>query len=75
MALALSVYDAERERIGRQLENGYLTLSQHRKLARAVDRAEAREADKKARAERRARQMAKARLRNLFKRSLEVTHA
>lgn len=75
MALALSLYDAERERIGRQLENGYLTKSEHATLSRAIDRAELRAAEKKARAERRARQMAKARLRNRLTKSLEITHA
>lgn len=68
-------FDAERERIARQFDAGDLSKSEHARLSRAIDRAEARASDKKARAERRARQMAKARLRYRLTQSLELSHA
>lgn len=45
----MSEYQRARERIGRQLEGGYLTVSEHRRLARAIDRAEHRAANAAAR--------------------------
>lgn len=32
--------DRERERIGRALENGYMTQTEHRRIKRAIDREE-----------------------------------
>lgn len=60
--------DRERERIGRQLEEGYLSPGEHRRIARAIDREEARRAKSAAED---ARRIARYRLRSQLLHSLE----
>lgn len=60
--------NAERERIGRALENGYMTATDHRRIKRAIDR-EQRRRDKIA-AEDQARLAARKSLRRDLQQSL-----
>jgi hypothetical protein len=70
-----NAFQKSRERIARQFDAGDLSKNEHARLSRAIDRAEARASEKKARAERRARQMVKARLRYRLSQALELSHA
>lgn len=69
--------DRERERIGRALENGYMTATEHRRITRAID-AEQRRRDRaeaetrRMLAEAEARRAVKDKMRRDFQKSLKA---